>query len=479
VSGARSEDRGQQANEDSRRERQRDAGEQEAAVEGEPHDRREPPRHAVAQTLDSDGRESEAQHAGCERQNEVLDDDLGRQPARRRAVGRAHRELALPRQEPGEEEIARVRAADEEQKQRAGPEEAQRRVELADELILQRPGHEAESPVGRRIDAGRLLAQTGHVGARLRDRNAGLPTREGPEDRARAVLRTELAENLVREPERDPRLDRLPQLLLGRCVAELRRRDADDRERAVVQDELGADDLRRTAELPLPDVVREDDDRIGVHVAVLRRPQGAAELGAQAEELEVRGRDPVHVQAHRLLPARERERAVRLVARQDVEGSVPARDVGERRVGEVAAALRKAGIRAGDEHQAVGIGIRQRRERHGAHAAPDRRRRADPEAERHDHRRREARRAREQPEPEAGVAREVLHAARPSRRASAGRSHLRPIAQHVAVQTIPTGTDSHAISASPAPWPRSAVSSQAPPESLARKTAVSMKLFAL
>ena len=85
-------------------------------------------------------------------------------------------------------------------------------------------------------------------------------------------------QDLVREPERNPRLDRLPQLLLGRSVAEFRRRDADDRERAVVQDELGSDESRRTAELPLPDVMRENDDRIGIHVAVLRRPEGASDL---------------------------------------------------------------------------------------------------------------------------------------------------------------------------------------------------------
>ena len=100
-----------------------------------------------------------------------------------------------------------------------------RRVELADELVLERPRHEAEPAVGLRIRRGETPSDRGDVRAGRRERDAGPAPSDSPEDRARSIRGTELAEDPVGEPERKPRVHRLPELLLGRRVAKVRRRD--------------------------------------------------------------------------------------------------------------------------------------------------------------------------------------------------------------------------------------------------------------
>src|SRR5581483_620552 len=81
--------------------------------------------------------------------------------------------------------------------------------------------------------------------------------------------------------------------------------DTDHRQGVLVNEEFAADDVRCSAKLSLPEIMREDDNRTGAGSSVIRLFDQAAQSGADAEHREIAAGDDFGSDRFRIAARRE------------------------------------------------------------------------------------------------------------------------------------------------------------------------------
>ena len=241
-----------------------------------------------------------------------------------------------------------------------------------------------------------LLEQHFEIGARLRDRGAGLQ----PPDQVEAVAAAVVRKRAGIDRERPPDLD----LLVVQVVPA--RHDADDAARDVVDRDLLADDRVAAAKRSLPELPRQNHDRLGVGDRVGRFEPPAGEW-PHAQHLHDLGGDEAFDDARRRIDAEvDLVRSIGPDRRERVVVVAVLDELGQRDPELLEAQAREL---ARDELELLRMRIPERTQDHGVQHAEDRRVRADAEREREDHDERERRLAAERPDRVPDVFSEVVH----------------------------------------------------------------------
>ena len=374
----RSADRGEQACEDRRGNRDECGEDADARVE--PHisqswkvRRRQRRRRAHHRPG-----ERSAHHRATGGEQEALGEQLATEAAASRAERGAQRELALARDTAREKQVGDVRARDEKDEDHARAEHHQHRTDRRRHLLHQSDDVDLYRSTDAIEDVEHL--RTRHAardGGAFCRRLSGRDARLQPSQRER-----EPHASLDRWIEPRRIVVRRPQLRLVIGKVEVGPGDANDRVRLPFHDECPADDEGRAAQAFAPEAIADDDEEVGAG-SVLASTEEAAELRRRAQQWKERRPDLAAVEAHGAV--RKRHRVFDRVVRRDVfERAQPRRprvQCGAARL-RLAGRFRRARMLFVDTHQAVGLGIRQRPEQDAVDDREDRGRCADTERER-------------------------------------------------------------------------------------------------
>ncbi len=268
------------------------------------------------------------QRTADQRQHRTLDQELANQTEPTGAEGELHRDFLPARRGASEQQARQIGAADEENEQRDGRQETEKR-----EHGHERVAHPAVQTDARRrehVDCGEPLVDLGmfcghscpehaHRGRGLLD---GYPWPESAEhfETVRRAIRGESPMRAV-DVERHPRIAGEAR---RRDTPELPAHDANHLAPLAVEDDRLPHDGGRAAELRLPQAFA-DDDSTATRVI---RTQGAAEERHGAQRVEVVGGHEPRGHAHR--QGLERQRYLRVPLRDDVrEDGVALPDVSD------------------------------------------------------------------------------------------------------------------------------------------------------
>ena len=311
------------------------------------------------------------QGSGETPEEQALREELPHDPGAARPHRGAHRELALPRRPPSEQEVGRVGAGDEEDQPHRAQEERQPLPVVAHHLVEQRRGRHPAVCVVARVITYEVADDTLQVGPGLGERHVG------PES---AVEAQEVL--VVHGAALGGEGDGHPELLARGDGIERLRHHPDDLAGDPGDPDPPSHDLRVRAEPALEEAMAEHHDTV-VPGRVLFGREGAAPGGRKAEEREV------------VVGRRRSQDALGDVAVGQVEG--PVVDGGERRVRALVLADVEVVAGGGASRRAAPGGVHrveplrfregQGLEHDGAEDAVDRGGRPDAEGEReHGHR---------------------------------------------------------------------------------------------
>ena len=329
----------------------------------------------------------------------------------RRAEREPHRHLGRASGRPREQQVRDVGARDQQDAARDAKEEQQGQFGPFLHPALpspsvhdrQRPGDEPRQGLfghvrlERRLHLGQDAAVQGRDGgAGLLDGDLRLQAGEEVEPVVAAVLETALGEASRGGGAAQPRMHRERDEHHGRHVdrgaAETGRGHADDGQRLAVDQQHLSEHIVRSAELDLPQLVAQDDDRMPARRLVDFRTEQSPQRRHETQRREVRAGD-LHalddVEGAPFMNDAGAEAAVRRDARE--HGLLPLQ-VAEHRVAEhlVAAALARATGRAGlrprglEIHEPLRLEDRQRTQQELAVEGEDRGVRPDAQSQRHD-----------------------------------------------------------------------------------------------
>ena len=307
--------------------------------------RSERDQRARAPVGDDEPRDS-AGHA----EHDALGQELLHEPPASGAERRPHGHLARAAVRPREQEVGDVDARDEQHERDRAEQDQQRRPDAAHDPILQtHRGHHAIL-VGARKVARETLGHDGHRAIRAVEADRWFQ----PGNRA-DPLRTARVVGDVRGLE-----DQRPPVVGTQRHVQIRRRDADDRERLAVHPQRRADQIRPRAELAAPQPVAEDDDgRAAVSAVGVDEP--APQAWHDTEDVEERRRDVGAVDELRIARARE-VRGRWGDGRRAGEDAALCRDV---QVVRRRKRHRQASVAAVEQlHETSGLVIRQRPQQH-------------------------------------------------------------------------------------------------------------------
>ena len=294
-----------------------------------------------------------------------------------------------------EKQVHHVRARDEQKERGARAEHDEAGPPVADERGLKRP-HQPRDGIVRWFDGAESFPDDVGVLRRLRDRCLGGETRD--EDRRNEVAERGHDLEAERQRERDPHVG-------APGETEVRRHDAGDPIALAVQRQRAIHDIP-SAELALPDAVRDHHRRRSVLGVFLRRRQPSRRrvLAERREEPGGHVRDP-HALGLRAAGEVEPPTGVRgdVGEHRRIRGEVldrrgrfrPSRDIEWKR-------------RVGDRHEPVGGRERERLEKRGVDRAEDRRVRADAERQHEHHERGESRLGTQPAQRVSKILREIL-----------------------------------------------------------------------
>jgi hypothetical protein len=309
----------------------------------------------------ADGRAGSGQH-------EALDQPLPHDRVAAGAEREANRHLLLARGAARQQQVGDVRARDQQHQTDHAHQHENRRRELLtqigssflaraqEQVLADEALAEALRRVGDLLELLLVDLPVDHVHRRFRllRRHARLQPRHDRQPAAAAVLQ-------VVPGRRHLRLHHHRHEHVGAFAdddaVEARRRDADDRHRLAVERHAAVEDRRVAIEAPRPVAVGEDDHRMSAWRAVVVLREGAADVRAHAEDVEVVAGDQLAVDAFGLAVGDERER--RREAREDaVEHGILIAEVAIHRIREGAlvesASLERA--RAVEDHEPLGRG---------------------------------------------------------------------------------------------------------------------------
>ena len=326
-----------------------------------------PWRHEREQRRETDVGERGAQRSSSERENQAFREQLPDETAPACAERDAHRHFALPDSGPRQQQVRDVGARDQQQQGDGAEEHPDVARDRARERLLE--GQQADAPLLGEL-RGLALPQVSddrpEIGLRLRVADAGLQTSE--------QVHVPHALDDLAPLQRDRQIDvRAP-------PHESLRHHADHRAGRVVEPELAAEDAGIPVELPLPESIAEDDDRLGAGSRVVGG-RGAPDERRHAHDVEGVERAVVPPQPLRLAVPDPQHVADR---RRDhaLEDSVPLRDLQEliHRIPGPAPSHRR--IADADAHQVVDVLVGERIEDDRVKHAVDRGGRHDPQRER-------------------------------------------------------------------------------------------------
>ena len=317
-------------------------------------------------------RDEDAERPAHDRQQQALGHQLTNHPFAAGADGRPDRQLAAASERPGEQQVRKIRARDQQHARRR----AAQRVEHQPRLL----GHFVAEPqhVGRRVLVlgGVLLPRPRgddvHLCSRLLERHAAAQASDAVERMVAPIGGLAFAQ-AQRHPERGP---------LGCRKAELAGHDADHGERLVVHQDLPPDHVGIPAELRLPEAVAEEQRarRSGAIVCVGER---TAHQRRGSEDPQNVGRHGRAFDTNGIAGACQ-ARELRVVHPRAFERGARARPVAEVRRREVVPELRHV---LPERHDAIGLGKRKGAQQNEIGDRECRSRRAD--AERNDQHRRD------------------------------------------------------------------------------------------
>ena len=308
-----------------------------------------------------------ADHAGGQRQEQALGEQLSNQPPPARAERHADGHLALPRARARQHQVRDVGAGDEQEQRHRAEQHPDVPADRARERLGE--GQQADAPLVGKLGWIALLEvrdDRPQIGFRLRGADAGL---QAPEQVHAAHAFDGLA-----PLERDRQVD------VGAAPHEALRHHADDRAVDVVQAQLAAQDVGITAELPLPEAITQHGHRL--------RPRPGVRCGWRPPEDR---RHPHHVEGVEGAVIAAKTLRIAIPGPQHVadrRGDHPFEDRAalgefEELVGRVAgppAALRR--VRDAHARQVGDVLVGERVEHHGVEHAVDGRYRHDAETER-------------------------------------------------------------------------------------------------
>ena len=245
----------------------------------------------------------EAADAAGDRQAQALGQELAHQAAASGAERQAHRHLAHARRGARQQQVAEVRAGDEQDEPGAAEQHPQRVGEVTQRVRAARRRPRAQALVeealprrgiGQRPVVARQPLLEGHVGFGGRGVRRG--ARAQPAEHVQPHHLLDGAGHVVqpRPSGQDGRQVRQRQPGVGplphRLAEEPRRRHADHLERALAQRDGAADHVGAPAEAPLPQLVADHRLRHAAFRRLRRAVERAADQRRHAQRVEVRRR---------------------------------------------------------------------------------------------------------------------------------------------------------------------------------------------
>ena len=347
-------------------------------------------------------REEQANGPAQKTEHERLDQELLEHPGAARTQRRADRELLPPRERPREDQVADVRARDQENQRDRSEQHHERHPDVADEELVQR--HDGGAPAC--VLLGKLLLEPrrddAHLGVGLRHVRARLQPRH---DLRVVVLANRAVLIGVRK--------RHPEVPGGGAPGghrKARGHDADDRVRLTVEPERAADDVRGRAKMALPESVAEDRD-VAACLGILLGEKHAAEHRPRSHDLEEVGADGARHDRLGGSGAGQRE-LTEAIDRHPLEAAgvaLPVVEVRRRDRERRHAGKRVLRRHVEDPHEPIRLVERQRAQQHRVDEAEDRRVGADAEREHGDDRQRERGSAQQYPEGITNIGNQRLH----------------------------------------------------------------------
>src|SRR3984957_13965148 len=313
----------------------------------------------------------------------------------RRADRRAYGHFALAREQANEQQVADVRAADQQEKQRRDAENARRRVELPEQLISQ--GARNQAVAFKCLGIGRFVAfgDCSQVRSGRGYASAGLQVPDAPKDRADAVGGPRVSGKCVGQAERNPGVARLGIALFIESIGKAARQNAGYGERPSTQLNGFADDVWIRRELAMPEAVTENNDSLSSVSAVFVFAKHATESRMDTQEREIGRRAIGDSDASGFAVARQRQRTRKLICGEAIESRAVLENVAVSGIAELRAALGVAGIGLRNIDETIRIGIRQRAQENAANDAKDDSVRSDADGQRHEYNGRKSRRLQE------------------------------------------------------------------------------------
>ena len=213
-------------------------------------------------------------------QHQAFGQHLAHQAAALGAERGAQADLALARRASRQQQVGDVDAGDEHDQRDRADQREQRRAQLADQLFLQREDHHRAPGIALWLFFFELGVDGPHVAVGLLERHAVAKPRDGV-GAAAAARRPQLLERFaVRRQE----------VRLLADDREAGRHHANHRPRTVVGGQGHPQHVGPAAELPLPELVGENDQRV-VAAEVFLGGIAAAECGLDPQRAEERSRE--------------------------------------------------------------------------------------------------------------------------------------------------------------------------------------------
>ena len=303
-------------------------------------------------------RQQEAEKTAHRREHQRFDDELLEHAATTRAHGKSDGQLLATRESTRQEQIGDVRAGDEQDEGDRREQHDQRLADIADNQLLERNHGRAPAGVVLRILALETRGDDVELGARLRDGGVRLE----PRDHLGVVIVPDRAFS-VRVCERD---QKIPGRQPPRRDGKPRRQHTNDGVALAVERERTAEDVRRSAELVLPEPVAHDDDPASTW-QIFVGTKGPAECRARLNHLEEPGADRAGENRFRIAAVRARElpESINRHAGEPGRCALPVVEVrGRHREGRQAW-KRRLRRHMKETNEAIGLVVRQRPQQDG------------------------------------------------------------------------------------------------------------------
>src|SRR5262249_21018323 len=152
--------------------------------------------------LQRDGAPACQENSGNSREKQkqkILEQKMTGQPPPRSAKRRSHGKFALAREQSCQEQVADIRASDQQQEHRSCRKNLGGSVELSEKLVLQRARHQSVSAKRIGMHLLKVLGQRCEICARIDCTDSWLQMPDSPQNAAHTIVRARKAGHRVRK----------------------------------------------------------------------------------------------------------------------------------------------------------------------------------------------------------------------------------------------------------------------------------------